>query len=107
MTNLRQAIHDEVSNSSAFKPGSFDLVIFPELALNSWGTCPACAAEHRPCDWHLSEGELTHGPSAEAIAALSDRSVAKAVPALLRRLETEQDDFVRDAMLRALDRLGS
>jgi HEAT repeat protein len=43
---------------------------------------------------------------AEAIAALADRSVAKAVPTLLRRLETEQDDFVRDAMLRALDRLG-
>ena len=43
---------------------------------------------------------------AEAIQVLSDRSVAKAVPSLLRRLETEQDDFVRDAMLRALDRLG-
>jgi HEAT repeat protein len=43
---------------------------------------------------------------AEAIQVLSDRSVARAVPALLRRLETEQDEFVRDAMLRALDRLG-
>ena len=30
---------------------------------------------------------------------------AKAVPAILRRLETEQDDFVRDAILRALKRL--
>jgi HEAT repeat protein len=44
---------------------------------------------------------------AESIQVLADRSVAKAVPALLRRLETEQDDFVRDGMLRALDRLGS
>jgi HEAT repeat protein len=43
---------------------------------------------------------------AESIQVLADRSVAKAVPGLLRRLETEQDDFVRDAMLRALDRLG-
>jgi HEAT repeat protein len=43
---------------------------------------------------------------AETIQVLSDRSVVRAVPALLRRLETEQDDFVRDAMLRALDRLG-
>ena len=43
---------------------------------------------------------------AETIQVLADCSVAKAVPALLRRLETEQDDFVRDAMLRALDRLG-
>ncbi|MBW2400705.1 MAG: HEAT repeat domain-containing protein, partial [Deltaproteobacteria bacterium] len=43
---------------------------------------------------------------AETIQVLADRSVAKAVPSLLRRLETEQDDFVRNAMLRALDRLG-
>ena len=31
--------------------------------------------------------------------------MARAVPAILRRLETEQDDFVRDAILRALKRL--
>jgi HEAT repeat protein len=43
---------------------------------------------------------------AETIQALADLGVVKAVPAILRRLETEQDDFVRDVMLRALDRLG-
>jgi HEAT repeat protein len=43
---------------------------------------------------------------AETIQVLAERGVVKAVPAILRRLETEQDDFVRDAMLRALDRLG-
>ncbi|NNL66329.1 MAG: HEAT repeat domain-containing protein, partial [Myxococcales bacterium] len=42
---------------------------------------------------------------AESIAMLSERGVLKAVPAILRRLETEQDDFVRDAILRALKRL--
>jgi HEAT repeat protein len=42
---------------------------------------------------------------AEVIGALAERSVAAAVPAILRRLETEQDDFVRDAILRALRRL--
>ncbi len=42
---------------------------------------------------------------AESIATLSERGVAQAVPAILRRLETEQDDFVRDAILRALKRL--
>jgi HEAT repeat protein len=42
---------------------------------------------------------------AEAIQVLADRGVSKAVPPILRRLETEQDDFVRDAILRALDRL--
>jgi hypothetical protein len=31
--------------------------------------------------------------------------VVKAVPAVLRRLEVERDEFVRDAMLRALERL--
>ena len=42
---------------------------------------------------------------AEAISALAERRLARAAPAILRRLETEQDDFVRDAILRALKRL--
>jgi HEAT repeat protein len=42
---------------------------------------------------------------AEAIQALADRGVVRAVPPILRRLETEQDDFVRDVILRALKRL--
>jgi HEAT repeat protein len=42
---------------------------------------------------------------AEAIQTLAERRVAKAVPPILRRLEVEQDQFVRDAILRALKRL--
>ena len=42
---------------------------------------------------------------AEAIQALAERGVTRAVPPILRRLETEQDEFVRDAILRALKRL--
>jgi len=42
---------------------------------------------------------------AEAIQTLSDRRVIKAIPSILRRLETEQDSFVRDAIFRALKRL--
>ena len=42
---------------------------------------------------------------AEVIGVLAERLVVQAVPAILRRLETEQDDFVRDAILRALRRL--
>jgi HEAT repeat protein len=38
----------------------------------------------------------------EAIQTLAERRVARAVPPILRRLETEQDAFVRDAILRAL-----
>jgi len=42
---------------------------------------------------------------AEAIQVLADRRVTKAVPTILRRRETEQDGFVRDAILRALEKL--
>ena len=42
---------------------------------------------------------------AEAIQTLAERRVVRAVPAILRRLEVEQDDFVRAAILRALGRL--
>lgn len=42
---------------------------------------------------------------AEAIRVLSDRGVRKGVPSLLRRLEVEDDAFVREAILRAVERL--
>jgi HEAT repeat protein len=38
----------------------------------------------------------------EAIQTLAERRIARAIPPILRRLETEQDTFVRDAILRAL-----
>lgn len=46
-----------------------DLVVFPELALNSWGECNDCAAEHTPCAWHVGEAEHAAGPSFEVLAA--------------------------------------
>ena len=42
---------------------------------------------------------------AEAIHALAGRAVTRAIPPILRRLETEQDEFVRGEMIRALHRL--
>jgi HEAT repeat protein len=42
---------------------------------------------------------------AAAVEALAERGVARALPAILRRLELEQDEFVRAATLRALQRL--
>ena len=42
---------------------------------------------------------------AEAIQWLGERRVVRAIPSVLRRLETEQDEFVRDGMLRTLSRL--
>lgn len=42
---------------------------------------------------------------AEAARALSDRGYRKGLPSLLRRLELEDDAFVREVILRAIDRL--
>jgi HEAT repeat protein len=50
-------------------------------------------------------GHLDWSVRAEAIHTLAERRVRRAVPAILRRLETEQDEFVRGEMLRALERL--
>jgi len=41
----------------------------------------------------------------EVIQTLAERRIVKAIPAILRRLEVERDDFVRDVILRALRRL--
>jgi predicted amidohydrolase len=48
-----------------------DLVIFPELALNSWGQCPECAAEHAPCAWHRTQAEVADGASCADIVAMA------------------------------------
>lgn len=48
-----------------------DLVIFPELALDSWGGCPDCAADHRPCAWHRAAAEPADGPSCRAVADMA------------------------------------
>ncbi len=41
----------------------------------------------------------------EVIETLAERRVSRALPAIMRRLETEQDSFVRDVIVRALRRL--
>lgn len=66
---------------------------------------------------HGATGEVTElialvshpswGVRADVIQTLADRGVGSAVPSILRRLETEQDAFVRDTILRALKRLGA
>jgi predicted amidohydrolase len=48
-----------------------DLVILPELALNSWGACPDCAAAHAPCAWHRAQAEPADGPAARDVAAMA------------------------------------
>jgi predicted amidohydrolase len=48
-----------------------DLVIFPELALNTWGECPDCAAAHHPCNWHRAQAEAADGPSCRAVVDMA------------------------------------
>jgi len=48
-----------------------DLVIFPELALNTWGERAECADAHEPCAWHREQAEAADGPSCRAIVDLA------------------------------------
>ena len=47
------------------------LLVFPELALSTFGGCPDCAANHTPCGWHLDQAELVPGPATNALAKLA------------------------------------
>jgi predicted amidohydrolase len=48
-----------------------DLVIFPELALNSWGRCAECADAHSPCAWHRAQAEPADGPASVDVATMA------------------------------------
>ena len=50
-----------------------DLIVFPELALNTWGECPDCRDRQAPCSWHLEQAEPADGPAAAAIAEAAAR----------------------------------
>jgi predicted amidohydrolase len=48
-----------------------DLVIFPELALNTWGECAECAVAHEPCTWHRGQAEAADGPACRAVVDMA------------------------------------
>src|SRR5262245_27552109 len=48
-----------------------DLVVFPELALNTWGRCEACAEHHQPCAWHRSQAETADGSCCQAVIEMA------------------------------------
>jgi predicted amidohydrolase len=50
---------------------SCDLVIFPELALNTWGSCPECADAHAPCAWHRAQSEPADGPACHDVGDMA------------------------------------
>ena len=50
-----------------------DLVVFPELALNSWGSCTDCSDAHAPCAWHRAQAEPADGPACADVRLTSRR----------------------------------
>ena len=48
-----------------------DLVVFPELALNTWGECAECADAHHPCEWHRAQAEAADGPACRAVTDMA------------------------------------
>lgn len=48
-----------------------DLVVFPELAIHTWGECADCARGGRACAWHLAEAETAPGPASDAVARVA------------------------------------
>jgi predicted amidohydrolase len=48
-----------------------DLVVFPELALNSWERCTDCADAHAPCAWHRAQAERADGDACRDIVAMA------------------------------------
>ncbi len=63
-----------------------DLVIFPELALNTWGRCTECAAAHQPCEWHRAQAEPADGPACKVMV---DIAAAHGVHAIYGFEETD------------------
>lgn len=76
-----EAVHRDKAATLAKMRGVIDraaaagveLLVFPELALNSWSDCPDCAAHHAPCDWHRGQAELADGPAAASIGERAAR----------------------------------
>jgi N-carbamoylputrescine amidase len=79
-----------------------DLVIFPELALNTWGRCASCADAHRPCEWHRGQAERADGA---ACRALVDMAAAHGLHVIYGFEETDGESIFNAANLVAPDGL--
>ena len=69
-----------------------DLVVFPELALNTWGECDDCAERGRPCAWHLEQAEPIPGPATEAVARVAREA---GIHVIFGMEERDADDATR------------
>jgi predicted amidohydrolase len=71
-----------------------DLVIFPELTLNTWGRCPGCADAHGPCGWHRAEAEPADGPACRAVV---DMAAARGLHVIYGFEEADSDRIFNSA----------
>jgi predicted amidohydrolase len=79
-----------------------DLVIFPELALNTWGPCAVCADVHQPCEWHRGQAERADGPACRAVV---DMAAAHGLHVIYGFEETDGDSIFNAANVVAPDGL--
>jgi len=82
-----------------------DLVIFPELALNSWGSCEECAAGHGPCAWHRAQAEAADGPSSRDVLAMAGAHGVHVIYGFEERGDAGTDVIHNSANVVAPDRL--
>jgi predicted amidohydrolase len=80
-----------------------DLVIFPELALNTWGSCPDCADAHRPCRSHRGQAERADGPACRAVG---DMAAAHGLHVIYGFEETDGESIFNAANVVAPDGLA-
>jgi predicted amidohydrolase len=82
-----------------------DLVIFPELALNSWGSCPECAEGHGPCAWHRGQAEAADGPACHDLLAMAATYGLHVIYGFEERGDRDASTIFNSANVVAPDRL--
>ena len=73
--NFRPVQHDNTACAAKIKEtidaaarDGVNLIVFPEMALQGFEKCQACADRGRACDKHLATGELVDGPLMRELA---------------------------------------
>ena len=78
--NFQPVMHDNKACTSKIKSviesaarDGVDLIVFPEMALQGFEKCQACADRGSACDEHLLTGELADGPLMRELAGVVKR----------------------------------
>lgn len=78
--NFKPVMHDNKACAAKIKAtietaagDDIDLIVFPEMALQGFQKCQACADRGRACDKHLATGELVDGALMRELAEVVKR----------------------------------